>query len=230
MQVVTAAEMRDMDRQAVERYAIPEIVLMEHAGKALADRAWQLVNGSSRRRVVIFVGKGNNGGDGCVAARHLHNRGATVRLVPIDEPNKFTGECASQLDMAAHVGVEIIPLSKRTERKIQFHAAAADLIIDAVLGTGSRARPGGGPHAIELINGAGESVGRGFAQRCRRRHGGGGRRSGAGRRNGDVCAAENRSSLRARARVGRHVDGSGHRYAEAAATGGAPCRHGRSRA
>ena len=80
MQVVTAAEMRDMDRQAVERYAIPEIVLMEHAGKALADRAWQLVNGSSRRRVVIFVGKGNNGGDGCVAARHLHNRGATARV------------------------------------------------------------------------------------------------------------------------------------------------------
>lgn len=159
MQVVTAAEMRDMDRQAVERYAIPEIVLMEHAGKALADRAWQLVNGSSRRRVVIFVGKGNNGGDGCVAARHLHNRGATVRLVPIDEPNKFTGECARQLDMAARVGVEIIPLSKRTERKIQFHAAAADLIIDAVLGTGSRGAPRGAARtAIELINGAGAKV------------------------------------------------------------------------
>lgn len=159
MRVVTAAEMRSIDQAAVERYGIPEQVLMELAGLALAERAWSMINGSSRRRVVVFVGKGNNGGDGCVAARHLHNRGATVRVVIVDAPGKLGRQCARQLDIVERLGIDIVQLSKETERKVQFHAAAADLLIDALLGTGSRGAPRGvARSAIELINEADKPV------------------------------------------------------------------------
>lgn len=159
MQVVTAAEMRAIDKAAVEQYGIPEIILMEHAGVALAEHAWHLVNGSTRRRVVIFVGKGNNGGDGCVAARHLHNRGATVRIILIDARDKLGRACARQLEMVERLGIEIIQLTKQTERKVHFHTAAADLVIDALLGTGARGAPKGAVRsAIEMINEAATKV------------------------------------------------------------------------
>lgn len=159
MQVVTAAEMRAIDKTAVEQYGVPELVLMEHAGRALAERAWNIVNGSVRRRVVVFVGKGNNGGDGCVAARHLHNRGVTVRVVLIDSPDKLGRQCAQQLDMVERLGIEVIQLTKQSERKVHFHTAAADLVIDALLGTGSRGAPKGTVRAaIDIMNEAGAKV------------------------------------------------------------------------
>lgn len=159
MHVVTAAEMRAIDEQAVQQYGIPSLVLMEHAGKALADAAWSLLAEGGRRRVVVFAGKGNNGGDGCVAARHLHNRGAAVRIVTVDDPSRYTGECARQLETARRFGVEIVPFSRQNERKVQIHTSTADLIIDALLGTGSRGEPKGDVRAaIELINGSGATV------------------------------------------------------------------------
>lgn len=159
MYVVTAAEMRAIDRQAMEEYGIPSEVLMEHAGKALADAAWRFLGEAGRRRVVVFAGKGNNGGDGCVAARHLHNRGAQVRIVTVDEPERYGGECARQLDIARRFGVEVVVLSRQNERKVQIHASTADLIIDALLGTGSRGEPQGEVKtAIELINASGALV------------------------------------------------------------------------
>lgn len=155
MRVVTAAEMRAIDKEAIEGYGIPEQVLMELAGLALARRAEEILNASSRRRVVVFAGKGNNGGDGFVAARHLHNRGAAVRVVITDAPERLGRQCAEQFRMAQRLGIETVQLTKDSQRKVQFHAAAADLLIDALLGTGSSGPPKGAVKtAIEIINAA----------------------------------------------------------------------------
>ena len=70
MKLLTAAEMASMDRQATEQYAIPSLVLMENAGRAVATAATD-AGGLRGRKVAVFCGKGNNGGDGFVAARHL---------------------------------------------------------------------------------------------------------------------------------------------------------------
>lgn len=79
MKIVTAEEMRVIDRVTSERFGVPSLTLMENAGSALAE--YILTQHSSARRIVVFCGKGNNGGDGFVAARRLHQKGKTVQVI-----------------------------------------------------------------------------------------------------------------------------------------------------
>src|SRR5438067_5267694 len=74
----TCAEMRELDRRAIEEYAIPSLLLMENAGRAAADVAAEMAR-PREGCVIVFCGRGNNGGDGFVLARHLSNRGYDVR-------------------------------------------------------------------------------------------------------------------------------------------------------
>jgi NAD(P)H-hydrate epimerase len=78
MKVVTAAEMREIDRVTIEKLGLPALVLMERAGVAVAAKAREL---SSGRKVVLLCGGGNNGGDGLVAARDLFNKGYHVKVM-----------------------------------------------------------------------------------------------------------------------------------------------------
>ena len=79
MQILLAEEMRALDRAAEEEIGIPGLVLMENAGRAVADAAEKLLGACCHKKILIFAGKGNNGGDGSGAGRWLHNRGAEVR-------------------------------------------------------------------------------------------------------------------------------------------------------
>ena len=81
MQILLAEEMRALDRAAEEEIGIPGLVLMENAGRAVADAAEKMLGSCCHKKIVIFAGKGNNGGDGSGAGRWLHNRGASVTLV-----------------------------------------------------------------------------------------------------------------------------------------------------
>ncbi len=82
MKLVTTEQMRGLDRAAIEDYGIPGLVLMENAGRAVAEAAAQMLDGSGR--VVVVCGRGNNGGDGFVAARHLSNRSVAVEIYLLD--------------------------------------------------------------------------------------------------------------------------------------------------
>ena len=75
MKILTAAEMREVDRLTVERHAVPSLTLMENAGKSVAKFIRQQFSRLGRRRIVILCGKGNNGGDGFVVARQLLEMG-----------------------------------------------------------------------------------------------------------------------------------------------------------
>ena len=75
MKALTAAEMREVDRLTTERYGIPSLQLMENAGRKVADAIWRVVAGRDDVRVFVLCGKGNNGGDGFVAARYLKEHG-----------------------------------------------------------------------------------------------------------------------------------------------------------
>jgi len=137
---VTAAEMREMDRRAIEDYKIPGIILMENAGGGAAE----LIAKSYRDRkcagpVVILCGKGNNGGDGFVIARHLHNAGIPVQVF-------FLGREES-VDPASDAGINYTIIKKmkldaRTiagvadmEREIR-DCKGGGILVDALLGTG----------------------------------------------------------------------------------------------
>ena len=97
MQILLAEEMRALDRAAEEEIGIPGIVLMENAGRAVAEAAEKMLGSCCHKRIVIFAGKGNNGGDGSGAGRWLHNRGADVALVLAARAEELSGSAADEL-------------------------------------------------------------------------------------------------------------------------------------
>jgi hydroxyethylthiazole kinase-like uncharacterized protein yjeF len=133
MKLATASEMRELDRQAIEGYGVPGIVLMENAGRGVVSEIIHAWGGVGGRRYVVFCGKGNNGGDGLVIARHLHNKGAKVNVRLFSAEMK--GDARINLDIARKMGIDIKPVSRdlKSETALVKHA---DAVIDAVFGTG----------------------------------------------------------------------------------------------
>lgn len=151
MYLVTKDEMRAIDRYAIEIIGIPSLVLMENAGRAIAEEVVRLeaalpVNGRRRDgrapRWLVLVGKGNNGGDGIVCARHLAEQGYEVRLLYASSPDDWTGEAAVQRDIALRIGIPADVYSEGSRADW----ARWDGIVDALLGTGSSGAPRG-PYA-----------------------------------------------------------------------------------
>lgn len=130
MKVLTPAEMRDLDRRAIE-LGIPGIVLMENAGARVVEFLAGRFSPLSAQRIVIVCGKGNNGGDGLVIARQLLTRFHPARLDVLlaSDPAEFQGDAAANYRMFELCGGKV-------SREIAPIARAATLVIDALLGTG----------------------------------------------------------------------------------------------
>jgi NAD(P)H-hydrate epimerase len=133
-QTLSRKAVRDVDRAAVEEFGVPGVVLMENAGRNAAELLWQQgVAGP----VVICCGKGNNGGDGFVIARHLENRGADVRVLLFAEPDTLRGDAATNCRIVQKAGIPLTILAGHVDRPaldaVLQHAA---WIVDALLGTG----------------------------------------------------------------------------------------------
>src|SRR5450432_2346575 len=144
---LTRAQLREIDRLAVERYGMPSILLMENAARAVADVVGEMLSNISGKSVTIFCGGGNNGGDGFAAARHLHNRGAKVRIVQCFDPLKLPADAATNWQIVQKMNLGILQLEDAR--------VAADLCIDALLGTGATSPPRDRiVQAIRLVNSA----------------------------------------------------------------------------
>ena len=150
MKVATAAEMRELDHRTIEEFGIPGVVLMENAGRGVVSEiadAWGPVWG---RRFCIFCGKGNNGGDGLVIARHLHNMGARVSVRLFSE--EMTYDAAVNLNAARACGVEITAVTHDMKAESS-DVAHSDVVVDAIFGTGLAKEVGGSyREVINLIN------------------------------------------------------------------------------
>jgi NAD(P)H-hydrate epimerase len=150
MKIVTAAEMREIDRVTSERFGVPSLTLMENAGLAAAE--FVLAQYSSARRVGIVCGKGNNGGDGFVAARKLEQAGREVRLLLLAEPSELRGDAA---EMFSKLRLPYVVARSGEELKGEkAHAVfQSDVLVDAILGTGFRPPVSGlYGEAIALLN------------------------------------------------------------------------------
>ncbi|AQQ08854.1 Nicotinamide nucleotide repair protein [Sedimentisphaera cyanobacteriorum] len=133
-QFLTREQMREYDRKAIEEKGIPGMLLMENAGRSCAEKCVELAGGNADFSVAVFAGGGNNGGDGFVAARHLHLKGAEVCVVLTADESKISGDAAENLKIIKKMGLQIIhTLDSENLRSI---IAARDIIIDALLGTG----------------------------------------------------------------------------------------------
>ena len=98
MKILTAAEMREVDRLTTERYGIPSLSLMENAGKSIADFMSARFRRLESRRIIVLCGKGNNGGDGFVTARHLADAGATPIVILVAAQDEMRGDAATNRD------------------------------------------------------------------------------------------------------------------------------------
>jgi hydroxyethylthiazole kinase-like uncharacterized protein yjeF len=133
MKIVSTQEMRAIDRATSERFGVASLTLMEDAGCAVAD--FVLANHAAAESIVVFCGKGNNGGDGFVAARRLHERRKKVQIILLASPDELRGEAAV---MFGQLPGEAIVVRSSDEFKSEHAQIAlkADLYVDAVLGTG----------------------------------------------------------------------------------------------
>lgn len=150
--VLTREQVRDVDRRAIGEYGIPGVVLMENAGRNAAGLLMSLgVTG----RVVICAGKGNNGGDGFVIARHLENAGVDVRVLMCVPPSELTGDAATNYRVLerAKTPIDAPPVDW------DFELERAEWIVDALLGTGTQGKIRE-PYTtvIDAINRAGKKV------------------------------------------------------------------------
>jgi NAD(P)H-hydrate epimerase len=147
--------MAALDRRAGEEYGLPTLLLMEAAGRGVLEAARHLVQGP-HPRVVIVAGRGNNGGDGLVAARLMLAAGWRVTVVLLARDAEVTGDAAVNLHAARRAGVEIVQLE---DTEIRGLLAGADLVVDALFGTGFRGPVAGlAARAIEAINASGRPV------------------------------------------------------------------------
>ena len=134
--------MREVDRLTTERFGISGTQLMENAGKAVADFTLHQISlrfQSPARQVIVFCGKGNNGGDGFVAARHLRPEIRHTTVVLFGSPAELRGDPAANYKRWQDAGGETIVVENEAQWTSAFsRIASADVILDALLGTGLR--------------------------------------------------------------------------------------------
>jgi NAD(P)H-hydrate epimerase len=149
MDIVTAAEMRVIDRRAMEEFGIPGIVLMENAGLAVAAAARRAGAG----KAVILCGPGNNGGDGLVAARHLRNQ-QEVAVWLSAPPESYRGDALTNLKILLKLGHPLQLLSDPDgPARLAADLAGAGVVVDALYGTGmTREITGTLAGVIRLVN------------------------------------------------------------------------------
>jgi NAD(P)H-hydrate epimerase len=129
---LTREQVREVDRRAIEEYHIPGILLMENAARGAAAVARAMLRGKGGgRRVLILCGGGNNGGDGLAVARHLHNCGHEPIIGLCTDPATYKGDALVNWRIVEAMG---LPTAAATVDSIA--AAGAELIIDAIFGTG----------------------------------------------------------------------------------------------
>ena len=150
MKVATAEQMRQIDLSAQVDYQIPGVLLMERAAWAVLEEIQQLTGGLAGKHIFIFCGKGNNGGDGLALARLLAEFEAVPSAVLMYEPEQYRGLAGENLTRLRKFGIEPLLWGNVELAELK----RADLIVDALLGTGACGAPSGIiATAIEVING-----------------------------------------------------------------------------
>jgi len=149
--VVTAQQMKQIDRQAIEEWGIAGLVLMENAGRAVVNALCQELPDFKSHRFLIICGPGNNGGDGFVVARHLSNLGLPATCALLGTIGKLKGDALANAQILLNARFPILEIStpEQIARLIEEHT----VIIDAIFGTGLSAPPAGiYARVIELLN------------------------------------------------------------------------------
>jgi NAD(P)H-hydrate epimerase len=154
----TSDEMAALDRRAADEFGVSTLLLMEAAGRSVAEAAARVIQRDGARAVIV-AGKGNNGGDGFVAARLLLSAGWRVTVLLLGRDVDVAGDAAANLQAARRAGVEVANLDSTFVPALRGALGGADLVIDALFGTGFKGPVVGlAAKAIDAINVAGRPV------------------------------------------------------------------------
>jgi NAD(P)H-hydrate epimerase len=134
---LTRAQVREIDRRAIEEYHIPGIVLMENAARGVAERILEATEGMKSDPVFIFCGSGNNGGDGLAIARHIHNRGQRIEVVLAVDPAEYRGDAATNWKIIEHMRIPA------RDTAPEYGGPEVPVYVDALFGTGLTRLPTG---------------------------------------------------------------------------------------
>lgn len=175
MRILSGDEMREMDRRTSEEFGVSTLLLMENAGRAVAQCVHEMLTGEEHATgvpgitwmqaeatgaprdvvapgldVAVVCGAGNNGGDGFVAARYLANWGYRCSVLLTSPPSKFAGDALANYQALQKLGLPVVDVSDRDDLP---GLQTADLVVDAILGTGIRGEVRGRARsAIEILN------------------------------------------------------------------------------
>ena len=136
---LTREEMRELDRKAIEAYKIPGIILMENAGRNVAEEILQMIDDPQQVKMAILCGKGNNGGDGFVVARHLHNHSISVDVFLVARVSDILkdGDAGTNLKILLNMKIpvtEILNIPGVNSILKELHNY--NILVDALFGTG----------------------------------------------------------------------------------------------
>jgi ADP-dependent NAD(P)H-hydrate dehydratase / NAD(P)H-hydrate epimerase len=137
MRVLNAAQMRDADRQTIDEIGIPSMVLMENAGRQVVAALEAAYDELAEKFVAVLCGPGNNGGDGFVVARTLHQRGVDVSVFVIAAMSAIKGDARLNVEILGRLGLTVVEISDEQTWDLHFsEISQCDLIVDAIFGTG----------------------------------------------------------------------------------------------
>ena len=160
MRILTADQMREADRRTIEDIGIPSLVLMENAGRQVVAAMESFFEDLHDRRVAIISGKGNNGGDGFVVARTLHQRGVAVSVFVVGQVAEIKGDARINIEILGRLGLTVVEIADEGQWELHFSEISEhDLIVDALFGTGLKSALSGiYETVIADINGSGIPV------------------------------------------------------------------------
>ncbi|WP_366922922.1 NAD(P)H-hydrate dehydratase [Metallumcola ferriviriculae] len=160
MKVVTSDEMQQLDQKAI-KLGIPGVILMENAGFKVVESIQNYFGGQlADKQVTIVVGKGNNGGDGLVIARHLSNSKVKVKIFLTSDPTEYSGDAATNMRIVEQMGIPVFRLEDENDlTRLNVTLLYTDMVVDAIFGTGFRGSPRGlTAQVMETVNESGVPV------------------------------------------------------------------------
>jgi ADP-dependent NAD(P)H-hydrate dehydratase / NAD(P)H-hydrate epimerase len=160
MRVLNAAQMREADRQSIDEIGIPSMVLMENAGRQVVAALEAAYDDLQDRHIAVLCGPGNNGGDGFVVARTLHQRGSDVFVFVVGSLGSVKGDARLNLEILGRLGITVVEISDEQAWELHFsEISKCDVIVDAIFGTGLKEPLGGMLETVAAdINSSGIAV------------------------------------------------------------------------